>query len=313
MKEHYLYRHIRKDLNQVFYVGVGTKPKNYTQHEREYSRAFVTIKRSEFWKNIVNKTEYEVEILLESNDYEFIKTKEKEFIKLYGRKDLGLGTLVNLTDGGDGNLGYIPTKETVERLRKANTGRLASKETKLKQSIARKGIKYSEERRDIQRACMLKGENHPGSRLLLSTQTGIFYDTIKSASKAYNIKSNHLSSMLLGLVRNKTDLIYADEGNDIYPIIPEIKPYNWYSKTQEERDIVSERFKGKWVGGKSPKAKKVINILTGILYDCVKDAAEASGFTYANFKAKLNPNNNRTNNTPFEYYDEEKHKHLIKQ
>lgn len=93
----YLYRHIRLDNNQVFYVGVGVKRISKNQI---YYRAFDKKQRGVWWKNITNKTPYKVDILLESDDYEFILEKEKEFIKLYGRKDLGLGTLCNLNNGG---------------------------------------------------------------------------------------------------------------------------------------------------------------------------------------------------------------------
>lgn len=104
--KHYLYRHIRLDTNQPFYIGIGTigdKDKKYGY----YTRAYIKNNRNKWWKNIVGKTSYKVEILLESNNKTFILEKEKEFIKLYGRKQLGLGELVNLTDGGDGTLGNI--------------------------------------------------------------------------------------------------------------------------------------------------------------------------------------------------------------
>jgi hypothetical protein len=113
MYKHFLYRHIRLDKNEVFYVGIGTKKPWFTSHETEYRRAYEKVNRKTYWKNITNKTEYRVEILMESNDYGFIKNKEYEFIKLYGRKDLQLGTLVNLTDGGEGNAGRKVTE--VER------------------------------------------------------------------------------------------------------------------------------------------------------------------------------------------------------
>ena len=101
--DYYLYRHIRLDTGEPFYIGIGTKftDRAYT-YKGIYIRAFVKSRRNNFWKSIVNKTDYEVEILLESDDYEFIKQKEIEFIALYGRRDLGKGTLVNHTNGGGG-------------------------------------------------------------------------------------------------------------------------------------------------------------------------------------------------------------------
>jgi hypothetical protein len=97
--KYYLYRHIRLDNNQPFYIGIGTKYEKFAPSE-EYRRAYNKIGRSCWWKKVINKTNYKVEILLESDNYEFIQEKEIEFIKLYGRKDLEEGILVNLTDGG---------------------------------------------------------------------------------------------------------------------------------------------------------------------------------------------------------------------
>lgn len=104
--EYYLYRHVRLDTNQVFYVGIGTKGRR-----RKYKRAECTKHRNSFWKRIVSKTKYEIEILFHSDDRTFILEKEKEFIELYGRANLGEGTLCNLTDGGEGNIGVIVSEE----------------------------------------------------------------------------------------------------------------------------------------------------------------------------------------------------------
>jgi hypothetical protein len=92
-----VYKHIREDLNEVFYIGMG---------ENE-SRAYTEYKRSVAWKNITNKTTYRVEIIFNNLKWEEACEKEKEYIKFYGRRDLGLGPLVNMTDGGEGGLGKI--------------------------------------------------------------------------------------------------------------------------------------------------------------------------------------------------------------
>jgi len=144
---HYLYRHIRLDKNEPFYIGIGTKQKrNHNSFKSEYRRAF-TIDRAEsfIWKNIVSKTEYDVEILIESNDYEFIKEKEKEFIKLYGRINKGTGILANMTDGGDGLINYIRSKEWSKKHSEYMIGRKQSEEEKQKRINSRKGYVHSEE------------------------------------------------------------------------------------------------------------------------------------------------------------------------
>ena len=100
-----VYQHRRKDTNEVFYVGIGKTKK----------RAF-KFGRNSYWNNIAYKG-YEIEIIFENITWEQAIQKEKELILLYGRKDLGLGTLVNMTNGGDGGTGVIVKPETVEKIR----------------------------------------------------------------------------------------------------------------------------------------------------------------------------------------------------
>jgi len=116
--KYYVYRHVRLDTNQVFYIGIGSKV-NRSNGKSMYQRAFSKSDRNKFWKSIVSKTKYEVEILLESDDYEFVQSKEIDFIKMYGRRNTGKGTLCNLTDGGEGVMGvcYYTTEEMVDKFK----------------------------------------------------------------------------------------------------------------------------------------------------------------------------------------------------
>ncbi len=102
--KYYLYRHIRLDKNEPFYIGIGKKPSDAKHDKRAYRRAFSLKNRNRQWYFITNKTSFCTEILLESNDSIFIREKEKEFISLYGRQDLKMGSLCNFTNGADGQM-----------------------------------------------------------------------------------------------------------------------------------------------------------------------------------------------------------------
>lgn len=104
----YVYLHRRLDTNEIFYVGIGKTPPPHKvwKHNTKYSRAFEKTKRTQFWKNIICKTDYFVEIYFESESEAEVKLKEQELILLYGRKCCDKnGTLVNFTSGGDRNDG----------------------------------------------------------------------------------------------------------------------------------------------------------------------------------------------------------------
>lgn len=101
---YYLYQHIRNDNGDVFYVGIG-----------KGRRAKEKTKRSKYWKSIVKKTEYSIEIVRHFETRDEACEWEKLFISIYGRKDNGTGILANLTDGGDGSSG---TKQTINSIAK---------------------------------------------------------------------------------------------------------------------------------------------------------------------------------------------------
>ena len=109
----YVYTHTRLDTNEIFYVGIGSDSK----YLRAYSR-----KRSNFWKNIVKDTDYKVNIFVDNISWEQANKEEIRLIKLFGRRDLALGTLVNMTNGGSGVNGYKHSELRLLKIKKNSTG-----------------------------------------------------------------------------------------------------------------------------------------------------------------------------------------------
>jgi len=110
----YVYKHIRLDKNEVFYIGIGLKDTN------NFKRAYEKSGRNDFWKKVIKLTKYKVEIIHENLSWDEACRKEIEYIKLHGRRNCSTGTLVNLTDGGEGSNGYIVSDEVKLRLQKIN-------------------------------------------------------------------------------------------------------------------------------------------------------------------------------------------------
>jgi hypothetical protein len=124
-----VYQHRRNDTNEIFYVGIGRNNK------RPHSKS----RRNIIWKNIVNKHGYTVEILHEDLSFDECKEIERELISIHGRKDLGTGILCNLTDGGDGVVGYIHSDVSKRNMSESKLN--MSDETKRKMGESRKGEK----------------------------------------------------------------------------------------------------------------------------------------------------------------------------
>ena len=106
-----VYQHRRLDTNDIFYIGIGKTEK----------RAYSLYGRNPIWKSIVKKSGYKVEIIHNEISRETACELEKFYIQKYGRKDLGLGLLVNLTDGGEGLPNLSPEIKKEHSLRVSKT------------------------------------------------------------------------------------------------------------------------------------------------------------------------------------------------
>lgn len=95
-KNKVVYLHRKRTNGDVFYVGIGNP-------NRPYQKAPTS--RSVVWHRVVNKHGYYIEIIREGLSKKEACEIEVDLIELIGRRDKGSGTLVNLTDGGEGNLG----------------------------------------------------------------------------------------------------------------------------------------------------------------------------------------------------------------
>jgi hypothetical protein len=137
-----VYRHIRLDKNEPFYIGIGkTEKRAYNKHNR-----------SRHWKSIIANTSYRVEILFDDLSWEKAIEKEIELIELYGRKDLGLGSLVNLTDGGESlpgaknpMFGKKHSDNSIARIKEVRAKQTITEESNRKRSEKLKGRVLTEE------------------------------------------------------------------------------------------------------------------------------------------------------------------------
>jgi hypothetical protein len=190
-----VYRHIRKDKNEPFYIGIGKTEK----------RAFRTDFRNKYWTSI-SKKGYIVEILFEDLSWEKACEKEIELIKLYGRKDLGLGTLVNMTDGGDGGIGNVQSEETRRKKSISLKGKVRSEESKERYSLVAKSRTYSEEtRKKMSDAKKGKIGNRLGTKASDETKLKISESkkNIASWNKGVKHSEEHKENLRLAWIKRK--------------------------------------------------------------------------------------------------------------
>ena len=191
--------------------------------------------RSKFWNNIVNKYGYSVEVLAQNLSLEEAQDLEKLLIKEYGRKDLGLGNLTNLTDGGEGtiNVSEEVKKKISERRKgvrnipighkrsadfckkvsdskkgKVSTfkGRTHTEEAKAKIRQKRALQVITKESR-LKQAKAISGGNNPSAKKIIDLKNNVVYNTMKEAAHSISIKYTTLSAMLNGYSMNTTNFI----------------------------------------------------------------------------------------------------------
>ena len=194
----YLYRHIRLDNNEPFYIGIGS--------DKKYLRAYNKKGRSFSWKDVAYKFPYEVEIMLDDLTWEEACQKEIEFIALYGRKDLKKGTLVNLTDGGEGQFGRKDSIET--KIKKSKPKSILSR-LNLKLSHVGRDYSYLQGKAGAKKGVNLSQKHKDNLKISTSSkyvkiycaELDIIFNSLTEASKYLNKRPGHISN----IIKSKTN------------------------------------------------------------------------------------------------------------
>lgn len=154
---------------EPFYVGKGHGKRSF-EHLRESQLKHKTHKnnkinkiRGEGLEPIIIKIS---ENLFESNAFDL----EVKLIKLIGRYDLGYGPLTNKTDGGEGIVGLIKTKEHRRNL-----------------SISRTGYKHTDEAKENISKSLIGNDRHKGCNHSEETKKQI--SESKKGSVSWNAQS----------------------------------------------------------------------------------------------------------------------------
>jgi len=218
---HYVYAHARKDTGEVFYIGKGTIRER--KKSVDYERAFCFKRRSDWWGRVAAKHGVKVEIIAMLKSDEDACLLEIELIEEYGREKSG-GSLVNLTDGGEGTVGaFISNELRVKRSINAQGKRSKAwcESIKLARKnggnggVVKQGDKLNSSwRKNISKGVTGIGNSQYGrtgaqssqSLKVIDQSTGAIYDSILLASEFLEIPMKRLHSYLRGYTKNKTTM-----------------------------------------------------------------------------------------------------------
>ena len=249
-----VYRHIRLDTKEVFYVGIG----------KTVSRAYSKHGRSKPWLDLIKNRNYEVEILFENVTWQEAEDKERELIKLHGRRDQNTGTLVNLTDGGGGV--ENPSAEARRKNGDAHKGKPGWNRGLTKETDSRVA--------DYAKKLTGKGRSEKHCNNISKSKVG----KPRSVETILKIKAAKLKN---GTNRRTKESI--EKG-----VLTRLA--NGRNKHSEETKLkLSKARIGKYGGGNNPRAiaVKQIDKHTGCvlnIYSCATDAAKATGVDNANIR-----------------------------
>ena len=163
--------------------------------------------------------------VIEQCEVSELNIKERYWQDYYDVLNGGLNLLLTKTHDKSG----YASEETKTKLSKIRTGKTHSKERRLINSLSKIGVKHTKERVEINR------KSHTGlktkestkekmrikgleinkndsirfacGKLILNTQTGIYYLGLEPACEASGIKRSTLSHKLCGRLENNTDFI----------------------------------------------------------------------------------------------------------
>lgn len=212
MGRHYVYAHRRASDGRIFYIGKGSHPDRATTRDR----------RNAYWQAVVAKHGLTVEVVMHFATDALAQQCERDLIAWYGRENL-----TNLTDGGDGCAGLVPTEETRRKLSEhakkprgvawVNSMREARKDGG-NGGVVNAGDKLPAAWCANIAAARLgeanpmhgrTGAASPVSRKVRDRESGDVYGSVLLASEARGVKMKTLHNWLSGHRKNPTTLEFA--------------------------------------------------------------------------------------------------------
>jgi hypothetical protein len=240
----YIYLHRRLDTNEIFYVGRGTVSKRasgkYDTHT--YQRAYANHKHNNHWLRVTNKTSWSVEIIEDYLSWEESILLEIKYIKEYGRLDLNEGTLVNFTDGGEGSRGINASDKVVSTQR----NRMSSDLNPMKKTVNK-----------IKQSVRMK-EDNPMKDINVQKKVSDAQKLIWSNGTENHPRKN----------KPREDLRLRNLTNNPTKNPDVIEKIRQSALSRDNK------------GGKSPNAKKVMNLLTGQIHNSISECVIAMNISH---------------------------------
>jgi hypothetical protein len=217
MNDYYVYAYLRED-GTPYYIGKGKGRRIKDKRGRNATPP-----------NDISRIVKLHENLTEGEAFQ----KEKELIKLYGRKDLGTGILRNLTDGGEGASNKNP--ETLEKLRIAGRNRIYSEETKRKISKSNKGKVITPESIKRMVETRMKNGNYKVSEETRKKISESNKGRIKSEEERKNISEGLRKNVKIG----KDNALYGRKRPEEWKKEQSIRIKQWHADRKKSKSSES--------------------------------------------------------------------------
>jgi hypothetical protein len=201
---YYTYAYLRKNKTP-YYIGKG-------KGNRIYKKSGRKIKPPKDKSRII--------FLKQNLTEEEAFKHEKYMIVIFGRKDLGTGILLNMTDGGEGASGAIRSLDFKENLRKINKNKKLSKEhiEKLRQAnIGKNNPNYGKSASQKTKEKMSRshiGEKHHNSiwwKLTFSNGTEIILCGLNTWAKKNKYSVGNINGVCKGIRKKHKDIIKVEK------------------------------------------------------------------------------------------------------
>ena len=202
------------------YIGQSINIQNrWIEYQRKKAKGQIKLNRS-FLKHGIENHTFEI---IELCPIEILNKRERHFQEMFdviGKN--GLNCKLTGTDEKK----YVHSDETKQKMSESTKGekhplfgKHHTKQTRIKQSKARLGKYIGEQnhfynkthsKKSIKKMSeSSKGSKNGMAKIVLDTQTGVFYECAKNVSDLYGWHPRTFKNWLTGIRKNKTQFIYA--------------------------------------------------------------------------------------------------------